>query len=345
MRRETGTLLRWIAAALGCWLAVRFLLPAMLPFLLGLGIALAAEPGVRLLTGKCRLPRGAASGICVAAVFTGACTLAAMALTFFLKELGVLAGILPDLEVTARSGLDSLQGYLLGFARRSPESVRALLCRNVRELFSGGSALLDRGTRYALGLAGTVLSNLPRSALSLGTAVLSAFLISCKLPQMRQWILGMVPRQKLQPAQEVLAQVGHTAKLWFRAQLKLACVTCALLMAGFLLLRVSYGPVWAVLVALVDAIPVLGTGTVLIPWSLVCLLKQDGARALGLLGLYAVVALTRSMLEPRFVGRQLGLDPLVTLIALYTGFRLWGFAGMLLMPLAAMTAVKMVKSE
>lgn len=345
MRRETGNILRGAAALLGAWLAVRYLLPAMLPFMLGLGMALAAEPFVKLLTGKCRLPRGAASGISVAAVFTGLCILTVTLLTFFLKELGVLAGILPDLEVTVRSGLEALQTGLLEFARRTPESVRGLLCRNVRELFSGGNALLDRAARYALGLAGTMLSNLPGSALCLGTAVLSAFLISAKLPLIGQWLRSRIRQQKTQEALELLRQARHTVGLWFLAQLKLACVTCALLTAGFLLLRVGYGPLWAVLVALVDAIPVLGTGTVLIPWSLVCFLRQDGGRALGLLGLYAVVALTRSMLEPRFVGRQLGLDPLLTLIALYTGFRLWGFAGMLLMPLAAMTAVKIVKRE
>ena len=63
---------------------------------------------------------------------------------------------------------------------------------------------------------------------------------------------------------------------------------------------------------------------------------------LGLLGLYAATALSRSFLEPKLVGRQLGLDPLVTLIALYTGFRLWGLLGMFLMPMLAITVISML---
>ena len=82
-----------------------------------------------------------------------------------------------------------------------------------------------------------------------------------------------------------------------------------------------------------DAVPLLGTGTILIPWAIFSLLQEKTLQALGLLGLYAIAALTRSALEPRLVGRQLGLDPLVTLIALYAGWWFWGFGGMLAAPL------------
>jgi predicted PurR-regulated permease PerM len=108
---------------------------------------------------------------------------------------------------------------------------------------------------------------------------------------------------------------------------------------GFLVLRIPGAIGWAALVAVVDAIPVLGTGTVLIPWSLVCFLQGDSLRAVGLLGTYVAGFLLRSVLEPRLVGKQLGLDPLVTLMAMYAGYRLWGILGMLLSPLIAMTAL------
>ena len=78
------------------------------------------------------------------------------------------------------------------------------------------------------------------------------------------------------------------------------------------------------------------------PWSLICLLQHNSAGALGLLGLYLTTALVRSALEPKLVGRQLGLDPLLTLIALYTGFRLWGLLGMFLMPMLAITVISML---
>ena len=87
---------------------------------------------------------------------------------------------------------------------------------------------------------------------------------------------------------------------------------------------------------MVDALPVFGTGTILIPWALVCFLQNALSRGIGLVILYGVAALTRQALEPRLIGRQIGLNPLVTLMALYIGFRTVGIAGMILFPISVM---------
>ena len=110
--------------------------------------------------------------------------------------------------------------------------------------------------------------------------------------------------------------------------------------AGPYVLGVSSGASLGAVIALVDALPVLGTGTVLVPWAVICFLQGEGARAIGLLGVYAVVTLSRSMLEPKLVGRHLGLDPLVTLMALYVGYKLWGVGGMIFAPLLAVTIMQ-----
>ena len=93
-----------------------------------------------------------------------------------------------------------------------------------------------------------------------------------------------------------------------------------------------------------DALPVLGSGTVLLPWALFSLLQGQLPRALGLLATYACAALTRSTLEPRLVGRHLGLDPLVTLACLYLGYRLWGFGGMILSPMLGSIAMELARN-
>ena len=87
--------------------------------------------------------------------------------------------------------------------------------------------------------------------------------------------------------------------------------------------------------ALVDALPVFGTGTVLLPWALVTFLSGDWKLALGLLALYGLVSLVRSLLEPKLVGDKVGLPPLAALFAMYLGFKALGVPGMILAPLAA----------
>ncbi len=317
----------------GLWIAGKYVLPLMWPFLLAAGLALAAEPLVGLLQRRLHLPRGLASGIAVTLCLGAAAGLALVLLRLLLRELGVVARSLPDLE----DGLATLQALLLELAGHTPSTVRKLLTRAVSGLFSDGTALLDTFAGGVLQWASGLVSALPDSALSIGTWVLACFMISGKLPQIRQWASARLPKGLTEGAKRLKTSLGR----WLLAQCKLMGLTAGLLLIGFLLLGIPYAPVWAAIIALADALPVLGTGTVLVPWSLVCMLQGLPLRAAGLLGIYVLTALLRSVLEPRLVGRQLGLDPLLTLIALYAGFRLWGIAGLILAPLLAAAATQL----
>lgn len=342
MRKAFPKILTAAGFLLGLWLGIRYLLPLLLPFLLGAGLALLAEPMVRVFCHRCRLPRGIGAAIGVSMAFCFLFLLLLLLAALAVKELRALAGVLPDLGGMAKTGIRSLSGWLQGMTRHAPESLRAPLSRSIGEFFSGGTALLDRGVGYVLGLAGGVLSHIPDGAFGTGTAIISSFMISAKLPAIRRRLDALLPREKLAPVLETLGRIRSALGGWIKAQLKLSAVTWAILAVGFLLLRIPYAPLWALLVAALDAFPVLGTGTILLPWSLICLLQGDTARCIGLLGIYASAALIRSVLEPRLVGRHLGLDPLVTLFALYAGYRLAGLPGMLLSPMAAVTIVNVL---
>ena len=327
-----------LSVFLGVWLSLRFLLPLAFPFLLGSLLALAAEPAVRFFSRRSHMPRPLSAGIGVTMTFVCLAILVLLVCAFIVRELGVLAGVLPNLEDTALSGLSLLQTWLLELAAYAPDSIQPLLEQNVTGLFSGGTALLDQAVRYVLSLAKTILTHVPDSALSLGTAVISGYMISAKLPGIRDWVRRHFPKEKLRPILDALKRIKAAVGGWLLAQLKLAGVTLAILLLGFFILRIPYAPLWALGVSFVDAFPVLGVGTVLLPWAVISFLQNDAARALGLLGIYTVITLTRSVLEPKLVGRQLGLDPLVTLMALYAGYKLWGIGGMILAPLLTVTA-------
>lgn len=342
MRSGNGRLIGILAVSFFLWLGGKYLLPLCLPFLVGTGFALLAEPVVKLLCERLHLSRPVAAGIGVSAAFLGLTMLLLLLLAFVIRELGLLAGILPDMTQTARTGLSLLRNWMMTLAGKTPQSIRPLLQQNVSGLFSGGTALLDRLFSRLLGLAGAILSHVPDSALGFGTSVVSGFMISAKLPRIRNWIKSRLSRERIRPLLHTLHRVRCAVGGWFAAQLRLGGVTFLILLAGLLLLRISHGVLWAFAISLVDAFPVLGTGTVLLPWGLILYLQGDRVRAVGILGLYGIISLVRSVLEPRLVGKQLGLDPLITLFALYAGFKLWGFAGMILSPLLAVTVVQLL---
>lgn len=334
-----------LTAVLGLWFFVQFLLPLVLPFLLGGMLALAAEPIVRLFSGRLRCPRPLAAGIGVTMTFCFLTFVIILLCGLLVRELQTLAGILPDLESTLRSGMDSISSWLLGLAQRAPGSLGTRIGSRITEFFSGGAALLDRVMGFLLNLATGVLSRVPDSALLLGTGIISSFMISAKLPQLRGFFHDKFPESRLRPVLEVLSRLKNALGGWLKAQAKLCGVTFLVTAGGLLLLKVEHGVFWALTIALVDAVPILGAGTALIPWSLVAFLQGDRMLAFGLLGTYAAVAVVRSVLEPRLVGQQLGLDPLVTLAALYAGYRLWGFVGMILAPMLAVMVTQIVKAD
>ena len=342
MRSGTKYLLVLGVLFLLLWLLGRLVLPIALPFLLGLGLALAAEPLVNLLCGPLRLPRGAGAGIGITAAFLLAGCLILSLLALVLQQLKALAQVLPDLALTAETGLQNLKTWLLELSDLAPLSIRSLLRQNVAGLFSGGTGFLANGAAHLPGLIGDLITQLPDQALTLGTAVLSGFMISAKLPRLRLLVEKQLQRPWIRTLADFLRQTRTTLGRWLTAQLKLAGVTFTILTLGFILLAIPYAPLWALAVALLDALPVLGTGTVLVPWGIISLLGGARARGIGLLSTYVVVLLTRTMLEPRLVGRHLGLDPLLTLVSLYLGYRLWGFFGMILSPLLAVTALQLL---
>lgn len=326
------------------WFFLRFALPVCLPFLLGGALALVSEPAASRLSGL-RVPRSVAAAISVT-MSLGVVCIGVLALgSLLIRKLSALSGVLPDMAGMVMSGIDALQSWLSGLTLRLPAEVGQPIRNAILGFSKSGAALLEQGVKYTLGLAGGMLCAIPGSALSFATALIAAYMISSEMEKIKRFLAAKIPAEKQESWKRKIMALRKNALMWFLSQAKLSAVTLGILTVGFLFLRIPFGIGWALVICLVDALPVLGIGTVLIPWSLIAFLQGDPARAAGLLGLYITSALVRSVLEPKFVGSHLGLDPLVTLFALYGGFRLWGVAGMMVMPMVAVGAVSAIREE
>lgn len=323
------------------WLGVQYILPLLLPFLFGLALALAAEPAVALAEKHLKLKRSLAAGLGVTATLLLFAALAMLLGALAVKELIRLAAVLPDLGEGAQKGMLLLQDGLVQLTQKAPEGLSSMLTGSVLRLFDDSSALMEQVVSRLPGAVSAVLGWVPQGALGVGTAVLSGFLISGRLPQIRSRLRQFVRQERFAAFAQSGRRIRKAVGGWCKAQLKLSAVTYAVVALGLFVLRVEYAFGWALPIAVVDAVPVLGTGTVLVPWAAVCLLQGDGFRAIGLLGTYGVALVLRTVLEPRLVGKHLGLDPLLTLLGIYIGYRLWGILGMIFAPML-LTAVRSI---
>ena len=330
-------LLLYVAAVTAAiFLLFRFLLPVLLPFLIGFLLARLAEPLVRPLS--TRLPRAASSTL----VMTG--LMAVLCLVLYLLIQSCFAGVsrlvaqLPSLLDQLREPMEQMRDTLLRLVSRIPDGLGTALREWITQLFSGTSSLLTGLSDSLLGMASDTVACLPGIFLFLITAVVSGFMLSAEGEAVPAWLRKKLPQTWQEKAVALGGHLRQAIRGWFRAELRLMAATFILVSAGLLFLRVRSPLLIGGLTALVDALPVLGTGTVLIPWALWNLLQGQTVFGIALFVLYGLTAAMRTALEPRLVGRQIGLHPLVTLLAMYGGFRLFGIAGLLLLPITALLA-------
>lgn len=329
------------AAAMALWL-----LPLTLPVVLGVLLAMLLEPWVVRLQKRTGLGRTAASGITVTAGLLLLAGVLWLLGRLLVHEAAGLSGELPGMLRAVDRWGTSLTGLLENLAEKLPDGAGDALLAWGQELMSAGGTLAQKLYETVFGLVTRLLGALPDSLFFLMTMILSCYFAAGELPRLREKALLLLPQEAGDWCRRVSRGLHRALGGWFRAQAKLMGVTFLVLAVGFLLLRVDSPILLALGVSFLDALPVFGTGTILIPWAVISLVTGDMGLGLGLLGLYGAAALLRNVLEPKVLGANLGLSPLVTLAAIYAGWRLMGIWGMIGFPLAAMVLMQvLVKSE
>ena len=178
-----------------------------------------------------------------------------------------------------------------------------------------------------------IVVSLPQVLIFIVISLAASYFMSRDRSKISGFIYKQIPsswgsRLRFVKEDMILALLG-----FLKAQLILMTITFFELLIGYLILDVKYAFFFALFTAIVDILPVLGTGTILIPAGIFYLISGNIAKGLGFLILYLVITAIRQSIEPRIVGKSLGLHPLVTLMSMYIGLRLFGVMGIFLGPI------------
>ena len=322
------------------YLAGRCLLPWTAPILTAWVLAALLEPFVAFLV-RHRWRRGAAAGFC---------TLMALGLLFWgltaligrgFAAASALTKSLPALVEALNLRLGALRALMDAHIRSAPAPTAELLEGALSSLADAASALPTQLSRSLVSFLSRIAQASPDTLLFLVTAALGTYFISAAFPTVNAFLLAQLPdglRQRL-------GGLGADLKSGFggllRAQLILMGLCFLELLGAFVLLDVQGAAALAALTALIDALPVFGTGLVLLPWAGACLLLGQTRRGLGLLLSWGVTELVRSAAQAKLLGDQIGLDPLASLLSVYVGWRVAGVGGMLLFPLGLMALIRL----
>ena len=315
------------------YLFARFLFLPLLPFLIAMAMAVLLEPWVQRLRRRLGWRRGftavAVTTVLLAAVLSASWWLL---VTLFQEAVGCLEH-LPQALGSLPGLVDSLEERYAGLYDACPSQVRQWLDTALEHLSQQGLTLVQNLSTGALNWASGVVSQLPAIFLFLATTILAIYFTALSYPEIAAFIRHQMPRRWHDDLTRVATTLRSTCWKWLKAESLLCFLTFCMLLAGFWYLKIDYVLLTALLVAVVDALPVLGAGTVLVPWGIYQLALGSVPQGVALLALYAIITLVRSLMEPRIMAAQAGLPRLTALLAMYLGFTLLGVGGMFLLPI------------
>ena len=339
-------LARWtmllIAVTLGgalIALSLRYLLPLLIPFAIAWLLSAAVAPPARAIRARTGISERVCSvsllllllGGAVFLLWIGVSRLAHEAralLDSMLSEYGSATAMIEAWIVRLQETLRGIGLFGEGEDTRFYELLYQLLTGAVSSLAS-----------VLTTVAGDLIRSLPSFFLATVVCVLAAFFLCTDRQRIEEGIVSVLPvgiRENIPRLRQRLRRVSWQ---YLRAYLLLLLITQAILFLGLLLLDVPYALLTASLIALLDLLPVIGVGTVLIPWALILLIERNFYLGFGLLILYCVTTLVRQVAEPRLLGKSLGIHPLLAVFATYAGYQWIGVLGMFLGPVLAMAAV------
>ena len=335
-KKTTRKLLKLLYTAVGLlagWVFLRWGLSWVLPFLIALLFAALLEPPVLWLCANVKLPRWAASALCTLALYALLSVVAYFLVSRLIIEVGEILKQLPEWMAGLPGMADSFHERVRTLILQAPVGMQEFLNNSVDRIITEG-VTIPEGVYTMLGGWVTGLAGaLPNLFLFVVTGILSTFFISNDYPRVKDVLMRQLPESWRGKAENAKEHMKTTLGKWLRAQGILIALTFFQLCVGMLLLGVPYPLTVAATVALVDALPVLGLGIVLLPWAGVAFLVGDTPMGLGLVILFAVCSLTRSFAEPKLVGSQIGLHPVLAMLSMYVGFKTFGVLGMILFPI------------
>lgn len=318
------------ALAVGLWLAVKYALPIMLPFAVAYLLSCGVRPLAAWLNKKTKIPQGAIAAVTVV-IFAALLTyLAYFSMSVLIREsMGAVSWIVQLLKTEGNpvsNLVDRLARMLQGFDIGGG----ADLSRAVTDMVGSAAAAVSS---WAAQAAGSVLTRAPSCVFTVFVGLIAVFYFSMDMGGLEKEASRFLSDKTIEHISSAASVVRRATARFARAYLVLMAITFAELLVGLTVIGVDYAFLAALIIAVIDILPVLGVGTVLVPWAAVLFFSGDTPAALSMLVLLFLMYAVRQIIEPKVVGSSAGVHPVVALVSVYAGYKTAGLWGMIAAPI------------
>ncbi|MHB1126590.1 MAG: sporulation integral membrane protein YtvI [Bacillota bacterium] len=322
---------------------IRFILPLLTPFIIAYLAAVLLEPIATFLQRRLKLSRSLAIFVTITAVLSIASFVAVLLIAKIIVELARLTSLIPmysEIVVNTISRLNETASTYIVHIKLPPQILDALQ-GTVDSLMARVAQVAGNVVNYLV----SVLTSLPSTFLVIVFAILSTFFLMRDRDMIKRGLHWTLPASWMDPLESLSRELGSALTGFVRVQIILVSITAMQTAVVLAMLQVEYAFTAALIVGIADMLPVLGPGSILLPWALWEFLVGKTVFAMWLLALFAFVTIVRQILQPKLVAESIGLHPLSTLIAMYIGLKSAGIIGLALGPivLVAYKAVQKVR--
>ena len=312
------------------------------PFVAGWIISMMAHPVIEYLEKKVKLPKKFGSAILIAAVITGIIVVLYFAVRgIALQVIGFIQDA-PDIrhEIMRQGMIFQKKEQFLSILPPSFGKQFDQWSGSIGELFKkAASSAGDYGVAHAGGVAKGVTSGL----LGLVVMLFAAYMFSLEREKLIAWYEKCIPGFVKHKINVFMKNSVGVLVSYCLAQLKIMIVIIAILWIGFFIAGIGHSFIYSVLVGIVDIFPILGTGTVIIPWAIFKLITGDIKTAVILLIIYAICLVLKQVLQPKMMGDSMGISALTTIFLIYVGLKFGGLGGMLLALILGMFVINLYR--
>lgn len=338
MNEKVRLFVKLFIISLGIYLSFRFVLPLILPFIIAYLLAWIVRPSTEFMFKKLRIPRIIGGSI-------------SLTLLIFIIATGLfyLGNLLIKQAVSFARNipvyLSILAGKLDSFCNKCDE-ILGLVAGSARDLMDDNmSKMVDRvRTDIIPDMTAKTLSLTVKLIAFVGILliiIISAILIIKEAPELKRKYESSDIYMDINKVTSRLADAGIA---YLRAQLLIMVLVAVCCVTGLVLIGNEFALLMGVLIAILDALPLIGSGIILIPWSLIMLIDGNIFAAAVLFTVYLLCQIIREVAEPKLIGNRIGIRPLYTLMSMYVGLKLFGIAGFILGPIGLILIIAILKS-
>lgn len=331
-----------VALFLIIFFSLKFALVYLFPFIIGAIIAYVVQKPAEFIATKTHVKKQLCAAVLSVMAYVAVCLCLIAIVWLSLSKTDSFIEYITSLGSTFEEISDKINGYINKFYSGLGSNFQTTFERVINDAASG---FVSKIVVFISNGVTSVIKNIPALfATALITVVASCY-IAKDYDKLKKFLRGIISEKIYKNAVTIKNIFTDSILKFAFGYFKIMLITFLELLIGFFILGTEHFFITALLISIIDLLPIIGTGTVLLPWSVILFLQSNYKLGFGIVILYIIICIVRNFLEPRIIGKQIGINPIFTLVSMFVGLKMAGIVGIIVFPVALIVAFTFYRNK